>query len=308
MKHKYLTFLLIIILPLLIFGCATKKPCPSQDVIIFCPYLDIPIMIPEGTFKKENEGKKWITKKEFEEKLENGGCYYARMSETEYIDLSNDRNKLNRLISMQIKIRIEKWLNTISEQIKKNKLKVLVMPGNDDTFSIDEIILNYEEKGVKYPINRIIDIDSTEIVSLEYVNTSPFNTPREAREKDLEVKIDDQVLKLQNLHNSIFNFHPPPFKTKLDLAPKIGKNKKPVIRAGQIEKVHAGSKAVLKAIKKYQPFIGLHGHIHESGGADKIGNTVILNPGSEYGEGIFKAFVIEINASSRDLSYWHIDG
>jgi hypothetical protein len=38
--------------------------------------------------------------------------------------------------------------------------------------------------------------------------------------------------------------------------------------------------------------IGLHGHIHESRGAQKIKKTLIINPGSEYSEGILKGAMI----------------
>ncbi|MES4787350.1 MAG: hypothetical protein C4294_17845 [Nitrospiraceae bacterium] len=50
-----------------------------------------------------------------------------------------------------------------------------------------------------------------------------------------------------------------------------------------------------KIIQKYQPLLSLHGHIHESPGATKIGRTQCLNPGSEYGEGIFKGYLVEID-------------
>jgi Icc-related predicted phosphoesterase len=56
-------------------------------------------------------------------------------------------------------------------------------------------------------------------------------------------------------------------------------------------KIHVGSDAVAKIIEKYQPLIGLHGHIHESRGA-KLKRTLILNPGSEYSEGILKGAMI----------------
>jgi len=57
--------------------------------------------------------------------------------------------------------------------------------------------------------------------------------------------------------------------------------------------VPVGSEAVRKMIEKYQPFLGLHGHIHESAGSIRIGETNCVNPGSEYAEGILRAFQIE---------------
>jgi Icc-related predicted phosphoesterase len=57
--------------------------------------------------------------------------------------------------------------------------------------------------------------------------------------------------------------------------------------------VPVGSKAVRKMIEKYHPFLGLHGHIHESSGSIEIDRTHCVNPGSEYAEGILRAFLIE---------------
>lgn len=64
--------------------------------------------------------------------------------------------------------------------------------------------------------------------------------------------------------------------------------------AGQMIMKSVGSVAVREAIEQYQPLIGLHGHIHESRGATRIGRTVCVNPGSEYGEGILRGVIVEI--------------
>lgn len=44
----------------------------------------------------------------------------------------------------------------------------------------------------------------------------------------------------------------------------------------------------LNAAKFYQPLLALHGHVHESAGNVKIGRTLCINPGSEYGEGVLR--------------------
>jgi Icc-related predicted phosphoesterase len=74
----------------------------------------------------------------------------------------------------------------------------------------------------------------------------------------------------------------------LDLAPQLDAN---LVQAAD-NKVHVGSRAVAKMIEKYQPLIGLHGHIHESRGAQKAKRTMLINPGSEYSEGILKGVVV----------------
>ena len=41
--------------------------------------------------------------------------------------------------------------------------------------------------------------------------------------------------------------------------------------------------------------LGLHGHIHESRGAVRLGGTLSINPGSEYGDGILRGAVLELD-------------
>jgi Icc-related predicted phosphoesterase len=41
--------------------------------------------------------------------------------------------------------------------------------------------------------------------------------------------------------------------------------------------------------------LSLHGHIHESRGACKIGPTLAINPGSEYGDGVLRGAFIKLS-------------
>jgi Icc-related predicted phosphoesterase len=63
--------------------------------------------------------------------------------------------------------------------------------------------------------------------------------------------------------------------------------------------VPVGSTAVRDAIRKYEPLLGLHGHIHESRGNRKLGPTTIVNPGSEYAEGILTGTVVDLTDDKR---------
>jgi len=49
--------------------------------------------------------------------------------------------------------------------------------------------------------------------------------------------------------------------------------------------IPVGSTAVRQAIEEYQPLVSLHGHIHESPAANRIGRTLCINPGSDYHTG-----------------------
>jgi len=62
--------------------------------------------------------------------------------------------------------------------------------------------------------------------------------------------------------------------------------------------VPVGSTAVCKIIEKYQPLLGLFGHIHESKGAMKLGRTLCINPGSSYGEIVLSGVLITLAKKS----------
>jgi len=62
-----------------------------------------------------------------------------------------------------------------------------------------------------------------------------------------------------------------------------------------VEMTSAGSSACREAIMRYQPLLGLHGHIHESRGVAVLGRTICANPGSEYTEGVLRGFLCELD-------------
>jgi uncharacterized protein len=52
---------------------------------------------------------------------------------------------------------------------------------------------------------------------------------------------------------------------------------------------------VRAAILKYQPVLSVHGHIHESKGVKKLGQTLAMNPGSSYTDGVLQGAVLDLN-------------
>jgi Icc-related predicted phosphoesterase len=64
-----------------------------------------------------------------------------------------------------------------------------------------------------------------------------------------------------------------------------------------------GSEAVRRVLERHQPMLGLHGHIHESRGAVRIGRTLSINPGSEYGDGVLRGALIDLDGRSGVKSY-----
>ena len=67
-----------------------------------------------------------------------------------------------------------------------------------------------------------------------------------------------------------------------------------------------GSTAVRDAVQRVQPLLSLHGHIHESRGATKIGSTLALNPGSSYEEGILQAAIVNLDPKKRKVRNYQL--
>jgi Icc-related predicted phosphoesterase len=55
-----------------------------------------------------------------------------------------------------------------------------------------------------------------------------------------------------------------------------------------------GSPAVRAVLERVQPLLGLHGHIHESAGFRKLGRTLAVNPGSDYGTGTLNGVLVTL--------------
>ena len=239
--------------------------------------------------------------------LSDSGFYVHLGSRREKEELLNDPAALNALFDQKIKERLQEWLEELIGTIDLLHIQPFIMPGNDDHYIVDDILHSFESLGIKGCIDNVVKIDGIEMISLPYSNPTPWNTPRELSENKILEKIDAQVKKLSNLHKAIFNFHCPPYGTRLDLAPRLDKNMKPMMDSGGVEYIHVGSKAIRKAIEKYQPMLCLHGHVHESPGVEKIGRTVCINTGSEYQMGILKGYVIEVSQEGLQ-NYWKVEG
>jgi Icc-related predicted phosphoesterase len=201
-----------------------------------------------------------------------------------------EREKLFERLEVET---VKSWLNLIPERVPRN-CKVIISPGNDDKFAIDEVIRDCSS--VTFGEEEVVELDEEhEVACCGWVNPTPFHSPRECGEEELYQKLEATVSKVKDVSTAIFAFHCPPYGGIIDVAPQVDENLRPIMIGGHPLTKPVGSVSVKRIIEKYQPLLGLHGHIHESPGSIKIGRTSCLNPGSEYGEGIFKGFLVEID-------------
>jgi Icc-related predicted phosphoesterase len=214
------------------------------------------------------------------------GYYWVHQTPDEFKAFKDDPKKVDTLFKQLMMTRLKEWITLADERLTGTSFKVYMAPGNDDHFEVDQII--EDSRAIVNCNNRNVMVGDHEMITFSWANPTPWNTPREKTDEELEPMLEELVAKVKDKSNAIFNFHAPPYGFALDLAPELSKD---LIQAAD-RKIHVGSRAVAKMIEKYQPLIGLHGHIHESRGAQKIRHTLIINPGSEYSEGILKGAMI----------------
>lgn len=251
-------------------------------------------------YEAEFLGKKWSAKNDEElqsliREIRKKGLYVHVDEPRAVEEIRSSPAKAENLLKDYIMRTVKEWVQLAEERLKDTGIKCYISPGNDDIYEIDAIldssdfVINPEEKVVM--LN-----DKHEMISTGKTNITPWKCPRDVTEEELNETIEKLVSKLNNPSLSIFNFHAPPFSTYLDVAPELDETLRQVVRAGQPSMVNVGSTSVRKAIEKYQPLLGLHGHIHEAKAVEKIGNTICVNPGSEYTEGFLNGAIIIIEA------------
>jgi uncharacterized protein len=208
-------------------------------------------------------------------------------------------NLFRRLIAESLK----SWLALAEERLALQNVRIYISPGNDDDLVVDEVLAS--STFVVNPEERIVEVaPGVPMLTLGLSNPTPWNSPREVSEAELGRRLNVMAERMpQQGELSIYNTHLPPKDTPIDQAARLDETLKPIVRGGQIVMTGVGSSSVREAILKYQPALGLHGHVHEAAGAIRLGKTICINPGSEYSDGILRGALITLDEKKKTLNY-----
>lgn len=220
------------------------------------------------------------------------GHYPLRLTRKEREVLARDPAALEARSLEACRGQVADWMERGAERLEPLGVPLFVTGGNDDDFAIEEVL-----EGSPYVVNaegRVIELaPGVEMISTGYGNPTPWRCPRDLSEDELSAKIEAMATRLRDPDRSVFNLHVPPLSSGLDLCPKLDTSTyppKPLVG----EETAAGSRAVREAIEHFRPTLSLHGHIHGSPGIQKLGPTTCVNPGSEYGEGVLRTAVVDL--------------
>jgi uncharacterized protein len=253
----------------------------------------------DGTWTAELMGRPRQIKSEeelaqFEKSIAHTGAYPFRTTKEEADYISADSERVEALFKKLVVARVQEWVDMAETRLKGTGIRCLVQPGNDDAFEIDAVLEQSEL--IENPDGKVIDFEGdAQIIGLGYCNMTPWNCPRDIPEEEIGQRIEAMASQLANPDKAVFDFHVPPYGSTLDSCPRLNDDLSIIMTSSGPEIAPAGSTAVRAAIEKYQPLLGLHGHIHESKGSTKIGRTTCVNPGSEYGEGVLDGMIIEVD-------------
>jgi Icc-related predicted phosphoesterase len=272
----------------------------------------IPIFLEDdGTFKAHFLGSDYVFKEEkqvtdLEKKIRDNGFYSFREKPGEIMRINSSQQEKDSLFEKLMVERLRNWLQIADQRLSGSKIACYMMPGNDDSFAVDPVF--QESKTVVNPDGKVIEIgDGFEMISSGYSNITPWKCPRDVPEDQIAMNLETMASRVKDMSRCIFNLHCPPYGTTIDQAPKLDEKQQPKMGPSGTVMESVGSTAVAAAIKNHQPLVGMHGHIHESRGIHRIGRTLCVNPGSEYGEGILRGAIVNLKGD-RVQSYSFTSG
>ncbi|MGQ0668622.1 MAG: metallophosphoesterase family protein [Actinomycetota bacterium] len=234
---------------------------------------------------------------EFQTNLETLGFYWFECDPDEYREYEGNQEKIDALFDVLAKERLAQWVELAEERLAGTHVRCYLCGGNDDT---DEVLtaLDQAHDRVVNCENRLVPLDNEHVMAtVGYSTPTPWETPRERTDEEIGEVIEKLLAEVSDPSRCVLNFHVPPLDSSLDTCLKLDASvwpPTPLIENGQPIYYGAGSQSVTDALERFQPVVGLHGHIHESRGATRYGRTPAFNPGSEYGEGVLRGLIVAI--------------
>lgn len=232
---------------------------------------------------------------EFEEQARRVGFYPRRLTPAAHDACAGDAEAVERMFEEAIAETLERWIDMAEEKLSGTDVGIVFIAGNDDPEIVDVVVRRRASPRFRFVEGEIVEVaPGHEMLCTGYTNVTPWATPREYPEDVIRDHVDAMAARLRQPETAIFNIHVPPHRSRLDTAPLVAQDLKVKTSLGQQLTGPVGSTAVRAAIEKYQPMLSLHGHIHESSGAVKLGRTLSINPGSDYGDGVLRGALVTI--------------
>ena len=234
---------------------------------------------------------------ELERAIADVGYYAVRVTEAERAAMDADPGLVKRGFHEHITRRVAEWMALAAERLDGSDVPVYLMPGNDDDFEIDPVLA--ESAYCRNVNEQVVDLGPQhQLVSMGWSSPTPWSTPRELPEAVFLDRLSDLMKGVRDPRRTVMMTHVPPYDSGLDTAPLLSPDLRPTASAGDLLRGPVGSTGVRTAVETFKPLLGVHGHIHESGGERVVAQTLCLNAGSEANHGILRGFLIDLDGST----------
>jgi Icc-related predicted phosphoesterase len=232
---------------------------------------------------------------EIERRIRFNGFYPYRCQPDELEQMRSDTTYRDEVFRRVMRAEVERWVAVADERVARAGVPCLMMPGNDDDPFVSEVLdaarVIQNVDGVVLPFGPYVAL------GFGWSNITPWRSPRELEEPQIAECLTRLAREIDDPRRAIMSIHPPPYNSSLDLAPKLNENLSFASPDAQSQLVPVGSTAVRQFIEEHQSPLALHGHVHESRGAARIGQTLCLNPGSEYNAGVLRGVLVRLGLS-----------
>lgn len=263
----------------------------------------------DGSWRGELHGEQVVARDEpelaeLQKRIRTMGRYDVLLAPEEKVRVDAEPERLDRLFRDAMRSTLERWLELAEERLRAAGIPAFMMLGNDDFPELAELFRDS---------NVVVDAEAAihelpggyELLSNGYSTPTPWHTPREVSEAELAGMLEEGAAQLRDPEWAVFNVHCPPVDTHLDQAPKLDAALRPQVNASGMQMGSVGSTSVRALIERLQPLLGLHGHVHESTGAQKLGRTLCVNPGSDYGDGILRGVIVDLDRA-HGVARWQL--
>jgi Icc-related predicted phosphoesterase len=264
----------------------------------------------DGSYSAEVIGERRLARTaeeldQIQRAISTNGMYPLIVDQDEARRLAEDSARREQAFERALLDELRLWVEFADERLGGSDRRAYVIPGNDDPWSIDEVLAS--GTSVDACDEQVRTVGPHEMISFGYSNRTPWQTPRELDEDEIYSRLRTLVDQLENPAGAIFNIHVPPRDSSLDTAYEVDEELRYVTKGGRPHEIATGSSAVRQILEEAQPLLSLHGHIHESKGVTTIGRTVAINPGSDYGSGHLDGCLVRL-APDRVVNQYLVSG
>ena len=294
---------------------AARMRLYKADAVLYAGDLTGKAMVPitqtDDGYEAELGGQRRVARSDLElaqleQDIANLGYYVLHTTADETDRLHGDPAALHDLFVSHIRHRVADWLALAGERMEGSGVPIYLIPGNDDPYDIDDIL-----EGSEYCVNvdrRVVDVaGDLQVIGSGQSNHTPWRTPREVTDDRFNEELTRLADEARDPGRTILLTHCPPYGSGLDVAPLLDESMRPIVSAGDLLRGPVGSTGVRDVIEEFRPLLGLHGHIHESGGEAKVGQTLCLNPGSEAAFGILRGYVVDVGPDGVER-FFRVEG